>query len=337
MNLWNWKRTGRSGGETPAAGRSSTAQVETPDVATPSSVPIPEIVAAPAPSAPDVATAAVAPIEVAMPEQLPSFILPPAGVSLQRSFCQDGFVALPEVFDQAEMAEIRRAAIAHFPQNQPPFEPMFSNTALYQEPFRRVFRNLKFIQALRSVLGDDFVFINEMSLHDSFYVGWHTDTASPEFKLDREFHWSPGFCLVQIAIYLQDNAGNGGGLDIVPGSYVRDDPFASRMRREKGLPNVSRMVETEDPYRGAVSIRSRVGDVAIFHLRSSHRASRRSSEAQSDADRKLAMFMVAGPNNAQTRGYRTWLDEYDQLNGTKRPVIPDDFRSLMSGIGHSVI
>jgi hypothetical protein len=32
--------------------------------------------------------------------------------------------------------------------------------------------------------------------------------------------------------------------------------------------------------------------------------------------------MVAGPNNAQTRQYRTWLDEYDQMNGTTRPVVP---------------
>jgi hypothetical protein len=47
--------------------------------------------------------------------------------------------------------------------------------------------------------------------------------------------------------------------------------------------------------------------------------------------------MVAGANNAQTRRYRAWLDEYDQMNGTTRPVVPDDFRSLLSGIGHSVI
>ena len=56
-----------------------------------------------------------------------------------------------------------------------------------------------------------------------------------------------------------------------------------------------------------------------------------------DVDRKLAMFMVAGPNNAQTRRYRTWPDEYDQMNGTTRPVVPDDFRSLLSGMSHSVI
>jgi hypothetical protein len=325
MNLWKWKRTSRLEGEQPAAAiRSATAEAETPALAGVPAVPV------------DVALPE-RPVDVPDPERLPAFTLPPASVSLERSFCQDGFVVVPQVFDQAEMAELRRAAIAHFPNNRPPFEPTFSNTALHQEPFRRVFRNRKFIQALRSVLGEDFVFINEMSLHDSFYVGWHTDTASPEFKADHEFHWSPGFCIVQIAIYLQDNGENGGGLDVVPGSYIRDDPFAARMRREKGLPSVSRMPEPEDPYRGGVSIRSRAGDVVIFHYRLSHRASRRSSEAQNAFDRKLAMFMTAGPNNAQTRRYRAWLDQYDQMNGTTRPVLPDDFRSLLSEMGHSVL
>jgi hypothetical protein len=168
-----------------------------------------------------------APVDVAVPEELPTFTLPPAGVSLERSFCQDGFVVVPQVFDQTEIAELRRAAFAQFPDNRPPFEPKFSSTALFQGPFQLVFRNRKFIQALRTVLGEDFVFINEFALHDSFYVGWHTDTASPEGKVGHEFHWSPGFCVVQAAIYLQDNNENGGGLDVVPGSYVRDDPFAA--------------------------------------------------------------------------------------------------------------
>src|SRR5262249_43986861 len=154
-----------------------------------------------------------------------------------------------------------------FPDNRPPFEAMFSSTALFQEPFRLLFRNRKFVHSLRAVLGEDFVFINEFGLHDSFYVGWHTDTASPEGKVGHEFHWSPGFYVVNAAIYLQDNSDNGGGLDVVPGSYIRDDPFAARLRRENGLPIANRMPEPTDPYRGGVSIRTRVGDVVIFHLR----------------------------------------------------------------------
>jgi hypothetical protein len=312
MNLWKWKRTSRLADEQPApAIRSSMVE------ASPS----------------EVEATAAAPADPVAPEDLPTFAPPPAGASLQRSFCQDGFVVVPQVFDQAEMAELRRAAIAQFPDNRPPFQPSFSSTALFQGPFQPVFRNRKFIQALRSVLGEDFLFINELSLHDSFWVGWHTDTATIEGKGNHEFHWSPGFCVVNAAIYLQDHS-----LDVVPGSYVRDDPFAAMMRRDNGLPTMNRMPEpTADPYRDAVSVRFRAGDVVIFHLRLHHRSSPRTSEAKNDVDRKLAIFMLAGANNVHTRRYRAWLDEYGQMNGSTKPMIPDDFRSRLGGVGHSII
>jgi hypothetical protein len=311
MNLWKWKRTSRlEGGQPAAAIHSSTPEAGTSEVA----------------------TMPAAPVDVPVPEGLPTFTLPPASVSLERSFCQDGFVVVPQVFDQTEMAELRRAAIAQFPDNRPPFEAKFSSTALFQEPFRLIFRNRKFIQALRTVLGEDFIFVNEFALHDSFYVGWHTDTGSLEGKWGHEFHWSPSFCIVQNAIYLQDVA-----FDVVPGSYVRDDPFAAAMRRDNGLPPVNRMPEATDPYRDAVSIRGRAGDLVIFHPRLHHRSSPRRSEAKNDVDRKLAIYMIAGTNNAQTRRYRAWLDEHGKMHGAPRPVIPDDFRSLLSGIGHDVI
>jgi hypothetical protein len=315
MILWKRKPTSRSEDRQPAAAiLSSSAEAATPEVATPA-----------------------APVEIAAPDVLPAFTPPPPGVSLGRSFCQDGFVLVPQVFDQTEIAELRRAAIAQFPDNRPPFEPRFSNTVLFEEPFRLVFRNRKFIEALRTVLGEDFVFVDEFALHDSHFAGWHTDTVSPDGKAGHEFHWSPSFCVVQNAIYLQDNTENGGGLDVVPGSHMRDDTLAALLRREHGFPIVNRMPDpVDDSRRNAVSLRGRAGDLVIFHFRLSHRASPPRREAQNDFDRKLGMFMVAGANNAQTRRYHAWLDEYAQMNGTTRAVVPDDFRSFLSGIGHGV-
>jgi hypothetical protein len=311
MNFW--KRTSPSADGRPMpATHSSSAEAGSP-----------EAVPMPAPPADTVA-----------PDSLPAFSPPPAGVSVERSFCQNGFVWVPQVFDQTDMAELRRAAIGQFPDNRPPFEPQFNIEAVYQEPFRLVFRNRKFIQSLRTVLGDDFVFVNNCGLHDSFYVGWHTDTATPEGKGGHEFHWSPGFCVVQVATYLQDNGENGGGLDVVPGSHVRDDVFAAQLRRENGFP-VAR--EPVNEYASGVSIPSRAGDVVIFHLRLSHRASRRRVDATADTDRKLAMFMVAGANNALTRRYSAWLDEYAQMTDTPRTEITDEVRSFLSGVGHSIV
>jgi hypothetical protein len=252
---------------------------------------------------------------------------PDIDLSLGRKFCQSGFVRVPEILGRRQVAAFRKAAIAALPANAPPYQPQFSNTAVFEEPFRQVFRNERLIRTLRGLLGDDFVFLTEFSLHDSFYAGWHTDTTSPNAKAGHEFHWSPTFTLVQIAIYLQDNGANGGGLDVVPRSHLADDPLAIQMRGGT----------VENPYRDVVTIGSKAGDAVIFHLRISHRASLSQSPARNDGERKLALFMVAGPNNASTRRYREWLDQYDGMNGSSRPTIPAEFRTFLADAGLRII
>jgi len=248
-------------------------------------------------------------------------------ISIGRDFCQNGFVRIPEVFSREEIAAFRVAAIGALPSNSPPYRPQFSSTALFREPLRQVFHNPRFTGPLRSLLGDDFVFVNEFALHDSNYAGWHTDTTSPEAKAGHEFHWSPTYLVVQVAIDLQDNGKNGGGLDVVPRSHLADDPLAITMRGGK----------VAAPYQGAVTIESKAGDVVVFHLRTSHRATVSKSPARNDSERKLALFMVAGANNASTRRYREWLNEYDQMNRVKRPPIPAEFLEFMSSVGLQII
>jgi hypothetical protein len=248
-----------------------------------------------------------------------SNIQPRRDVSLGRMFCQNGFVHLPGVFGREEIRAFRRACIGAVPVAKPPYQPQFSNSALFGEPFRPIFRNGRLTESLRSLLGDDFLFLNEFSLQDSHFSGWHTDTTSPEAKAGHEFHWSPTFLVVNVAVYLQDNDGNGGGLDIVPGSHVRDDPLAITMQGG----------QVSDPYASAKTVDGRAGDVVIFHLRVSHRSSIPVRNARNDLERKLALFMIAGQNNAMTRRYREWLVQYDVMNGVKRPLVPADFLSFL--------
>lgn len=264
--------------------------------------------------------------------------LAPANVTLCRAFVQDGFAVIPRVFSDSEIATFRAAAFAQLPQQSAPYKPQFSSTALFAEPFRRIFQNARLISSLKELLGDDFVFINEFALHDSFYSGWHTDTTSPEGKAGLDFHWRPDFCIVNIAVYLQDNLEFGGGLDVVPRSYLRDDPLSVQLRRENGFPADYRPDRAEaDPYADARTIRSKAGDVVIFHTRGSHRASIPAREATNDTERKLAIFLLAAINNASSRRYREWLDQYDAMNGTKRPAVPADFQSFLAQCGHRLI
>jgi hypothetical protein len=251
----------------------------------------------------------------------------PPEISIGRAFCQNGYVRLPQVFGAEDIAAFRAAAIGVLPASAPPYQPQFSNTALFGEPFRPIFRNPQLNDGLQTLLGDDFLFLNEFSLQDSHFSGWHTDTTSPEAKAGHEFHWSPGFLLVNVAIYLQDNKGNGGGLDVVPRSHLRDDPLAVTMRGG----------QVENPYGDAITIDSKAGDVVIFHLRVSHRSSLVTSAPSNDAERKLALFLIAGANNAMTQRYRLWIDQYAKMNGDARPAIPDEFRAFASNSGLRIL
>ncbi|MCK9914446.1 phytanoyl-CoA dioxygenase family protein [Microbacteriaceae bacterium K1510] len=237
---------------------------------------------------------------------------PALAADIGRDFCQNGFTRLPGTFSSGDIAEMRRAAIGILPPNEKPYRVQFTTDAHTREPIRSIiFGNERLIGALRKLLGDDFLLINELSLQDCHYSGWHADTTSPEAKAGHDFHWSPRFLMVNVAVYLQD-----GGLDVVPSSYVRNDPLADTMLGRGTAP---------DPYGAGISVPSVAGDTVIFHLRTSHRATPMQSE-----ERKLALFMIAGPNNDMTRRYREWLDQYSVMQGSQRPDIPEDFKAFLA-------
>lgn len=269
---------------------------------------------------------------------LPDFVVPRGGLPLERTYCQLGFTAVPDVFQAEDIAAFRRAAIDLFPDNKPPYQARYSDTALFTKAFRRIFVNHRLIGSLKRLFGDDFVFINEFAVHDSGFAGWHADTSSPDGKVGHDFHWSPGFMVTNVAIYLADNLNNGSGLDLVPRSYVLDDPTAKAIRRDKGFGVGDFMMPDEAyPYDDAVTLRTKAGDVAMFNLRTRHRASVQPVAARDDAERKLALFLIVGPNNAQSRRYRAWLDEYATIHGGDRPQVPVEFRTFLTAQGLSII
>jgi hypothetical protein len=261
---------------------------------------------------------------------------PNPSASLERSYCRHGFATISGAFSAEEINRMRGDWIGAYPKSAP-FSGDVSGTALFGDTFSGIFRNERMIGGLRKVLGDDFVFVNEFSLQDSCFGGWHTDTSSAEGKGGHSFHWSPTFMVTNVAVYLQDNGEFGGGLDVVPGSYIHDDPLAKQIRREKGLDTAEYADEEGDPYHGGVTVATKAGDVLMFHLRTRHRASPAVKAPSQDDQRKLALFLIAGPNNASTRRYSEWLDEYAQISGHARPTVPESFRAQLSGLGLSIV
>lgn len=247
------------------------------------------------------------------------------------TLAQDGFALFPGVLTSEEVSSLRAAVAAHFADWNRTAKRRIDPEAERIEAVRQLFGHQGVLDAARSILGDPWVLVDEIAAHDSHFAepggGWHTDTTSPE-ALGRTFHQDPAFKMVQGVIYLQDSTQYGGGLDIIPGSHRRPDPFVETRRAQleatdgSGLAArargtlVHRLAKLtsrppKDPFEGhGFTIPSRAGDLVMFDLRATHRGTPWTVRPDSPDKRKLAVFFVAGANNEPTQQYREWLQFY---------------------------
>jgi ectoine hydroxylase-related dioxygenase (phytanoyl-CoA dioxygenase family) len=203
----------------------------------------------------------------------------------------------------------------------------------------------RILGALRSVLGDDFVFLPEMAAHDSRYGYWHKDTTPME-RDGLTFHYKPDFRMVQCAIYFQDNDEHGGGLDVVPRSHRERDhtpparrrTFLERVANRLGV-RVKRDAGSAPVEPGAYTIPSKAGDLVIFNVLTNHQATQPANGNTADIPkdkRKFAMFFVCGANNEHTHAYREYIQkDYVHLRGDHR--YPDEVKALAEANGLTLI
>src|SRR3954447_26427734 len=182
---------------------------------------------------------------------------------LKQSFDRDGFVVVPGVLSPEEIQRLRTFFLELFDA-----EPIYEGdnkltrvdiAARYPET-RFLMWKPELVEAARALLGEDFVFIPEMSAHDAHFGDWHKDTDAAFFSGEG---WTADddVRLVEAAFYLQDNDEHGGGLDVVRGSnrFWPKGPLG-RLRQ--------RLYRRRRPY----SIPSKAGDLVLFDFRTDHRA-----------------------------------------------------------------
>jgi hypothetical protein len=106
-----------------------------------------------------------------------------------------------------------------------------------------ILRNEKVLQEIRAVCGEDFLLVDEHTLHDrNYFSSWHCDTTSPEWR-GLNFRRDPNFNLVQCAVYLQPNTNEfGGGLTVVPESHLKSDPWVETNFAKRQLHRLSRTI-----------------------------------------------------------------------------------------------
>lgn len=254
-------------------------------------------------------------------------------MSLREDFDRDGYAIVRDVFTtpqilrlRADLLEIFDAPVAFAGDRARAKNAAglrMELTARYPQ-LRWLLVHPPLLAAIRSLLGDDFIYLPEMSAHDSGYGGWHKDTTSQE-TAGHTFQWESGFRMLEAAIYLQENHPlYAGGLDVVPGSHKRHDWFIGRRSlRER----VQRGITLATKRR---ALPTRPGDLLLFDFRLDHRATQPAPLLDVPAShRKLAVFFACSANNSYAQRYREFLasrEDYTYLHGAHE--YPPDLQQL---------
>lgn len=227
-----------------------------------------------------------------------------------KAFHQDGFLLVPNALTPDQVAWLRAflrpkfdtPSYLRYPGDSLRFNfhlfgrhPELS-WLLFHEPT---------LQALRGLLGENFVFMRESGAHLDHFATWHKDTSAQE-RAGHTFQWQPGYLMVQAAYYLQDNDPEwGGGLDVEVGSHEWPMSSLQKPEAEKKI----------------YSIPSKAGDLLIFHYRINHQATPRRRPAD-PAHEKLAIFQACSSNSPHVASYHQFIGsrpDYTYLRGFRYP------------------
>lgn len=237
----------------------------------------------------------------------------------KKEFIENGFVVVREAFTAKEVSAFRDFFQRVF--SRPPERPgdranIRTDVLNHYPELLGLVSNSKIRTALNEILGSDFVFIPDSTMHDSnLFGGWHRDTGAQE-RAGHLFHYEPDFSMITLAIYLQDNREDfGGGLDIVAKSYLTRPTWWQRQKSENHWLKLwmSRLIRRKllpssllFGRKGKVSIPSRAGDAVIFHMQSDHKPTH-PRVAVPESHRKLAFFVSCSANNVHAQRFVRFL------------------------------
>lgn len=259
---------------------------------------------------------------------------------------RDGFALISGVFSEQQVAQLRSslgqlfATPAHFSGD---FDEKgrvgtvrLDICARYPD-LRWLLLHPPLLNALRTSLGDDFVFLPEMSAHRNGYGSWHKDTTSQE-RAGLNFQWEPDYLMVEAAIYLQPNApAFGGGLDVLPGSHEHPDRYRNAIDRnvfDKARTKLKKWGVFPTP-RG-YSIPSKPGDLVLFDFRIDHMATPKASRAKPTQD-KLAIFLACSRRNRHATSYVQYISQRPDYTYLRNHQYPAELLSLAGNAGVTLL
>ena len=260
--------------------------------------------------------------------------------SFKKRLTEDGFVLIPNILDGKQIISLR-SSLNNIYEKGPRYEGdtkkvRFDLLGRYSELNWLLFHE-PLLKALRNLLGEDFIFLKEMSAHLSGYGNWHKDTTAQEVA-GHTFHFDKDFLIIQAALYLQDNTKEyGGGLDVIKGSHKMSDDYVKSRISPNGfiksffwkLKNKIKTFFKKQAffkkYRKNIhekvshTIPSKAGDLVIFDYRLDHKASWPQREVPYETP-KMAIFFSASKNNLHAENHMKFLEtrkEYMYLKNHK--------------------
>lgn len=226
-------------------------------------------------------------------------------------FADHGYTVVPAVFSPTTVQHLRRQFLS-FGAHHPPFV----DSTLQYPVLTRAITDTPLRDRLEELLGQHYLIPPYSSVDLNRYVGFHTDTTGIEID-GATFHRHPHFCVVTVAIYLQD-----GGMQVVPGSHREThDPYLhlrqakheararlqrSRLRRWVHRLSGGWLYDVNRPFAShpnAVTIPLRAGDALIFDLRLIHAA------GPTPRGDKVGIFWKVGADHWTTRAYADHLKQ----------------------------
>ena len=178
----------------------------------------------------------------------------------------------------------------------------------------RIIFNEKYFAGVRSLLGEDIVWLPECAIHRDRYAKWHKDTTEQEIG-GITSHIEEPSPMLQVSTYLQDySPEDGGGISVVPASHRKPDRFMdmyqfdilSRIKRKVARAMGQTVFQKIEKNKEFVDIPSKATDLAVFDIRTEHRAS---SPIKQPSLIKYSIFNTFGNNTKALKDYYGFMKQ----------------------------
>jgi hypothetical protein len=232
-------------------------------------------------------------------------------------FRKNGFVVFPNVYSQEAIRQAREMFDDAFKReiwrnNPHDSRGIINNIYGHYPALPELLFNRLYFEAIRQLAGCKVVWLPECAVHHDRYAAWHKDTTEQELGGVKS-HLNRDNAMLQVATYFQSNdAEEGGGITVVPGSHLQADRFlslyhtgwSSRLWRKilkLAGRSVFQQIERRKEY---YDVPSNAGDLVIFDVRTDHRAT---LPKRPPARVKYAVFNTFGNPSPQLRDYLEFM------------------------------